>query len=502
MIDMTPEELITEELKKSLDSRLLEIIPFNVTIIDRQYRIIRANGRFESAFGEWRGKYCYEAYKGRREPCVNCRAMKSFDDGRERVMDEVGLDRRGHRAHYLCHIAPICREEGEVSFILGMSHDITESKDREREYDIFFERVPCYITIIDRDYKIIRANNLFKETFGNPIGEYCYKIYKRRSSRCPRCPAAKSFADHDTHSAEQVGVTRKGRTAHYVVTTSPLTRDEEEIQHVIEISTDVTEMKMLEKEMLEAERLAAVGQTVAGLAHSIKNILMGLEGGKYIVSVGLKKNQPEMISQGWEMLERNFDKTTSLVKDFLNFAKGQRPEVRMSDPRALVAEIVDLYKEVAAKAGIELKGELDRDVKPAPLDPKGIHTCLTNLVSNAIDACQLSERTDRMVSIRTFDEKGRLVFEVDDNGMGMDCEIKRKIFTTFFTTKGGGGTGLGLLTTRKIVQEHGGIIDVKSRRGKGARFRIELPRKRLQQLLDGSNAPQAENENTPVKESS
>ncbi len=497
---MVKRKSVPSELKGVLNSKLLEIIPFNIAVIDRDYHIVTANSRFESAFGRWKGKKCYEAYKGRSEPCRTCRALKSFDDGKERIMDEVGLDRVGRRAHYLCHIAPIPRPDGKISHLLGLSHDITDSKDLEREFNIFFERVPCYITIIDRDYKVIKANHLFMETFGNPIGQYCYKIYKRRSTRCPNCPAAKAFTDGMTHSAEQVGITKTGRNANYVVTTSPLSRDEEDIQHVIEISTDITEMKNLEREMLDAERLAAVGQTVAGLAHSIKNILMGLEGGKYIVSVGMKKNDKEMISQGWEMLERNFDKTTSLVKDFLNFAKGQLPEVQMIDPNSLVREIVDLYKGVAAQAGIELRAELRGELKKAPLDPKGIHTCLTNLVSNAIDACQMSDHKDRMVLIKTLEEKGKLIFEVDDNGRGMDCDIKRKIFTTFFTTKGGGGTGLGLLTTRKIVQEHGGMIAVQSRSGKGARFRIELPRKRLMALLDKDKMTVVENKQALEKE--
>jgi signal transduction histidine kinase len=153
-----------------------------------------------------------------------------------------------------------------------------------------------------------------------------------------------------------------------------------------------------------------------------------------------------------------------------------------------VTEIVDLYREVAKKSGIELRSELDSKVHKAPLDPDGIHTCLTNLVSNAIDACQMSEKKKKWVAIRTKRQNGTLIFEVADNGMGMDYEIKQKIFTTFFTTKGGEGTGLGLLTTRKIVQEHGGKIVVNTRRGEGARFRIELPRKRLMSLLKAAEA--------------
>jgi signal transduction histidine kinase len=247
---------------------------------------------------------------------------------------------------------------------------------------------------------------------------------------------------------------------------------------------DLRKVKRLEHEKLEAERLAAVGQTVAGLAHSVKNILMGLEGGKYIVSLGLKKDNKETIAQGWEMLERNFEKTTTLVKDFLSFARGRQPELKMINPNGLVIEIVDLYKEIASQNGIGLQAELADDMKRMPLDPKGIHTCLTNLVSNSIDACEMSDKKDCSVTIKTSYQKGVLAFEVADTGCGMDSDIKRKIFTTFFTTKGGEGTGLGLLTTRKIVQEHGGKISVSTQKGRGSRFRMTFPRKRLMMLWE------------------
>ena len=153
----------------------------------------------------------------------------------------------------------------------------------------------------------------------------------------------------------------------------------------------------------------------------------------------------------------------------------------------------------AEALGIELSHEAQEAISEAPLDREGLHECLTNLVGNAIDACQMSEDGEdgaggedhdgggTHVRMRTFEKDGALVFEVEDDGCGMDYEVKRKVFTTFFTTKGLGGTGLGLLTTRKIVQEHGGRIELESEPGKGTTFRIVLPRDRLPDNLPASD---------------
>ena len=462
---------------------MLEQLPFNAAVIDREFNVVDANGAFAECFGAWEGRKCYEVYKKADHPCEHCNALKTFEDGEPRVTDEVGFDEAGRHTHYVVHSAPLrATPDGPVDFVLEMSTDVTETRHWQQEYQILFDRVPCYVAVIDRDFKIIRVNEAFRERFGDAIGQHCYKVYKRRQRKCPNCPAAKTFRDGAVHRSSQVGTSRKGIKTHYQVTSSPLTRNGE-VAHVIEIANDITELKNLEQDMIEKERLAAVGQTVAGLAHSVKNILMGLEGGKYIVSLGLKKKDDELIGQGWEMLERNFDKTTSLVKDFLSFAKGRRPQAVEVSPNDLVEEIIDLYHEIARSIGIELRAKLDPNVRRAPLDPDGMHTCLTNLVSNAIDACRMSEKKDLWVEIRTRQTGDNLVFEVADNGEGIDYDVKRKIFTTFFTTKGGEGTGLGLLTTRKIVQEHGGKITVQSKPGQGARFKIELPRKRLAALF-------------------
>ena len=148
-------------------------------------------------------------------------------------------------------------------------------------------------------------------------------------------------------------------------------------------------------------------------------------------------------------------------------------------------EVVSLYSHRAQEAGIELISEQLSEIGPAPIDYNGMHECLTNLVGNAIDACLMSEDDDkRHVWVRTFEENGAIVYEVVDDGCGMDYEVKRKVFTSFFTTKGLGGTGLGLLTTKKIVQEHGGKIELETEEGKGTTFRITLSREHLPKIIE------------------
>jgi PAS domain S-box-containing protein len=241
---------------------------------------------------------------------------------------------------------------------------------------------------------------------------------------------------------------------------------------------DLTEIKRLELELVKSERLAAIGQTVAGLAHGIKNILHGLKGGSYLVDIGIQKNNTEKLKSGWDMIKRNIGRTSNLVLDLLSYSKERQPEYESCSPNEIANDVCDLVADRAGENDIEIVKDFDASIKTVSMDPNTIHEVLLNLMTNAIDACLFDEDTDKnwQVILKTVHEDDRRIkFEVTDNGAGMNEEVQQKLFTSFFSTKGHRGTGLGLMVTRKMIEEHHGTIEVKSQVNKGTTFTVQIP---------------------------
>lgn len=247
-------------------------------------------------------------------------------------------------------------------------------------------------------------------------------------------------------------------------------------------------MKELERQKIDAERLGAVGQTVAGLAHSIRNILTGLEGGIYVVDSGLERNQKDRITMGWGMLHRNIDRISILVKSLLEFAGGRAPRVTLIDPVDLVNEVVELFRETADQADIKIISKTSPGLPLTPMDRENMHSCIANLITNALDACQTSDKPGCKITVGCYEEENCLIFEVADEGCGMAYEVKQMIFTNFFTTKGTKGTGLGMLTVRKTTHEHGGKVVFESLEGQGSVFKLIFPRDKLPAPLTEDNS--------------
>ncbi|MCG8451302.1 MAG: ATP-binding protein [Pirellulales bacterium] len=241
------------------------------------------------------------------------------------------------------------------------------------------------------------------------------------------------------------------------------------------------------KAMVQAERLAAVGQTIASLSHHIKNILQGVRGGSYLIELGLDDHSKaqddeenstkavQTIRKGWDIVERNQERISSLVMDMLTYSKEREPEPVPADLNTLAEEVIELMQVHAEEAGVELSHQLDEEMPTILFDPEAMHRAVLNVVTNAIDACEETEAGQVLVRSSYHAEGNLAHLVIEDNGPGIAPEDREVIFNVFVSRKGGRGTGLGLPVSRKILEEHGGQILVDSQPGQGSRFTLELP---------------------------
>ena len=238
--------------------------------------------------------------------------------------------------------------------------------------------------------------------------------------------------------------------------------------------------------MVQSERLAAVGQTIATLSHHIKNILQGIHGGSYLVEMGLDKNDLGITDKGWGIVRRNQHKISSLVMDMLSFSKDRKPDPSPSDIPALLADIVETVKQRAEDGGISVRCQTPDNFPVLLCDAEALSRAILNVVTNAIDAVE--EQSNGTVDITTeLDEKREVVqVLVTDNGPGIPAETLPDIFNLFVSTKGSKGTGLGLTVSQKILREHGGDISVESSATHGTCFTLSFPLLFSEQTATGS----------------
>lgn len=241
-------------------------------------------------------------------------------------------------------------------------------------------------------------------------------------------------------------------------------------------------LQKAQTEMIKAERLASIGETVASLAHCIKNISTGLGGGMYMVHTGMAKEKPNMIEEGWSMFQRNLERVSDLVLDLLRYARQTEPQLTPCMLNDIVSDVVRVFKKYADDNQTKLNKVLDPNLPEVYIELDSIQRMIGHLVSNAIDACiydaDASKKWKVTVTTRaeTDADSGEIIIiEVTDNGCGMTDEIKSHLFHKFFTTKAGRGIGLGLLVTQKIIRDHGGEISVESEFGKGTTVLVRLP---------------------------
>jgi PAS domain S-box-containing protein len=465
-----------------------EAMPCYLTVQDRNFRIVDANRRFRNDFGNFEDRCCYQVYKHRSEKCEDCPVDRTFRDGQSHGSEEVIKTLDGHEVSVIVYTTPIRDESGAITSVLEMSTDITEIKllqkqlrDSQSRYRSIFEEVPCYISIQDQDLNIIEANRRFEEDFGSRLGCKCYEIYKHRAEECFPCPVQATFKDGQVHQSEEVVTAKDGRRTNVLVYTTPIRTVNGEVKTVMEMSANITQIRQLQSQ------LTSLGLLIGSISHGIKGLLNSLDGGIYMVNTGLDRDEPARVKQGWEMVQRNMSRIRSMVLDILYYAKDREPDWEPISAIDAIEEVFGIMEVKAGERGVELWRNFDRDSGAFEGDRKAIRSLLVNLVENSMDACRVDrKKSSHHIAMGLTGRPDSVEFEIADNGIGMDQETKEKAFSLFFTSKGTGGTGLGLFIANKIALAHGGAIRLESAVNHGTRLVVTVPRKRPEEQSEES----------------
>jgi PAS domain S-box-containing protein len=294
------------------------------------------------------------------------------------------------------------------------------------------------------------------------IGRKCYEVFHGMDKPYEQCPHHKTVETKRAHIEEFEDPYRGGT---FLTSTSPLFDSSGKFLGTVHIVRDISELKKLREKLAQAERMAALGEVAAKVAHEIRNPLVSIGG----FSRRLEKKLDGKLKEYASIITREVNRLEVILKEILSFVKEARIHRQEVDVASIINDIISLYSQEIKQKGINVEIETTEVLK-INVDPNRIKEALINIISNAIQALDKEGR----LCIKTYKTADYGVIEISDNGPGIKDNDLPYIFDPFFTTKIE-GTGLGLAITHRIVEEHNGKIEVESHEGEGTTFKVYLP---------------------------
>ena len=453
-------------------------MPCFVSIHNPKLKVIAVNQLYRERLGDKVGRNSWEVYGDTAGTRSKCPAAETFKTGKgQRTKANIKYT-DDQEAPVIVHTAPIRNQSNEVELVVEISADITEVnrlqeelRQTQQRYQQLFDEVPCYISLQDRKFRLLATNRQFNDDFDVELGAYCYEVYKHRDEPCPNCPVAKTFEDGLSHQSEMVVTPKSGEQRNVLIWTAPLRNADGEIARVMEMSTDITQIRELQ------DHLSSLGLKIGSISHGIKSLLAGIDGGVYLVESGLAKDDPDRVKEGWDAVKTIIQRIRKLVLNILFFAKEREFKPETTDVLNFAYDVAASVESKIKAAGVEFDCDFDGDPMEVQMDAGVVRLALINILENALDAClEDTAKKSHRIGFSVKPQGKHIVFEISDNGTGMDRETRESLFTLFFSSKGNKGTGLGLFIANQIITQHGGKIEVDSKPNQGSSFRISIPR--------------------------
>ena len=223
--------------------------------------------------------------------------------------------------------------------------------------------------------------------------------------------------------------------------------------------------------------LSTLGLMIGTISHSLKGCLTGLDASLYLIETGFYRNKPARIEEGLDVTKLMVDRIRKLVLDILYYAKERDLQLTSIDVWQFAEDVSTSIETRIRAANIQFECNFPSNLGSFNIDTEIFRPALINIIENAMEAC-IEDARDKKHIIK-FDVRGedsQVIFEISDNGPGIETDQVSNIFRLFYSSKGNKGTGIGLFITRKVIHKHGGRISVNTQPGKGARFTVYLPR--------------------------
>lgn len=574
---------------------ILEILPFNAAIIDSHYRIIRANKGFENDFGAWDGKRCYEACRREKAPCSHCRVQNVLREGKNYSTKDSLLNKNCGLTQYSIRFSPLTTPEGDYVMIIYFNEN--EEALWQREYNLLFEKVPSMISVIDREFNIVRINDRFRSCFGDMRGKKCFEAYKRKGTECLGCPAVETFNDGLEHTGALALNNLRGEKSQFVVTTVPLAYDDEGVSLIMEIGTDITEIMKLqeqlrnshdfcttllnnssdaiialdkkgkvlifndsiqelldwkqprrpginqiaeimpkeffddpdedgsiardlkalltapsgenipvtlsayelrykkqtmgrvafitderpkidfEKRKIENERqsrariFGSLNEKISGMLHVIDEDVSSL--GKAIDG---EERDCEKIMTSYRQLKNNFENTLDIVGIYMKYAEDPRPRFQLIDAETLIYGMINRLEEWLRSKNIHIISEIRLPIEPSYFNIEAFEDFFKILVTNACTVAPWNSKNPVSLKLRVVQKGDEILMDIYE--LPYEMEASKEIELDSFRRD----IQFGLATAELIAGDHGAILERSSDKDWSKLFRLRISRKKSEEF--------------------
>ncbi len=338
-----------------------------------------------------------------------------------------------------------------------------------------FDNLPVAIYLVNPQYQLIAINNIRSEALNKAaqslVHQPCHQALFNRSTPCPSCRLAETLSDGKSTKRYERRQSLPNVYAEMEISTFPIYDEAGQIVQIMILEQDITEKRHLENILTQSEKLAIVGQLAAGVAHELNNPLTAILANAQIIQRGLVKDSD--LHESVELITQAGERAAHVVQNLLDFARKDDFQLKPTDIHMTLQRSIDLIHHELVSHGINLEFIPDPNLPTILASEDHLQSVWLNLIMNAIDSMEKKPAQIQLVT-RKLKKSIRITFS--DNGKGISAERLSRIFEPFYTTKPPGkGTGLGLSISQRIIKQHGGTIQVKSKPDTGSLFTVTLP---------------------------